>query len=167
MLVVTNYPQVPIATTNAATDSARTDNQQRPPVIPPKELTKGHEERAFTSQHERTAEQADAQARLNERVQGKQQGTGQQQQEGKQQEQAKQAAPQLIKDLLRGKPALQRRDIRTHSQPVSQAAQKTDSERAIILDQPSEFYREFGQRVGSFYQQQTHPHDEPAISTLI
>ncbi|ABV34788.1 conserved hypothetical protein [Shewanella sediminis HAW-EB3] len=167
MLVVTNYPQVPIATTNAATDSARTDNQQRPPVIPPKELTKGHEERSFTPQHERTAEQADAQARLNERVQGKQQGTGQQHQEGKQQDQAKHAAPLLIKDLLRGKPALQRRDIQTSQQAVSPTPQKTDNERAIILDQPSEFYREFGQRVESFYQQQTHPHDEPAISALI
>jgi len=167
MLVVTNYPHVPIATTNAATDSARTDNQQRPPVIPPAELTKGHEERSFSAQHERTAEHADAQARLNERSQGKQRDTGQQQQ-GKQQDQAEHAATQLIKDLLRGKPALQRRDIRTNQQEISNyAPQKKNNERGIILDQPSDFYREFGQHVENFYQQQTHPHDEPVLSTLI
>ena len=57
MLVVTNYPNVPIATTNAATDAARTDNLQRPPVIPPQEASKGHNERPFNSQHERTAQQ--------------------------------------------------------------------------------------------------------------
>lgn len=167
MLVVTNYPHVPIATTNAATDSARTDNLQRPPVIPPAEPTKGHEERSFSAQNERTAEHADAQARLNERSQGKQQDTGQQQQE-KQQDQAKHVPSQLIKDLLRGKPALQRRDIRTNQKENSNdTPQKNTSERGMILDQPSEFYREFGQHVGSFYQQQTHPHDEPALSTLI
>ncbi len=167
MLVVTNYPHVPIATTNAATDSARTDNLQRPPVIPPAEPTKGHEERSFSAQNERTAEHADAQARLNERSQGKQQDTGQQQQ-GKQQDQAKHAATQLVKDLLRGKPALQRGDIRSNQQEVSNhAPQKKSTERGIILDQPSEFYREFGQRVESFYQQQTHPNDEPLLSALI
>lgn len=85
MLVVTNYPQVPIATTNAATDAARVDSQQRPPIVPPQEATKGHEERAFNPQNERAAEQA----KVNEKLQGKQQGSGQQQQEGKQQQEQK------------------------------------------------------------------------------
>ena len=41
MLVVTNYPNVPISYSNVATDSARTDNQQRPPVLPPPQACKG------------------------------------------------------------------------------------------------------------------------------
>ena len=69
MLVVTNYPNVPISTSNVATDSARTDNQQRPPVLPPPQASKGHEERAFNPQNERTAEQAQAQAKLRGSVQ--------------------------------------------------------------------------------------------------
>ena len=53
MLVVTNYPQVPIATSNVATDLARADNQQAKPILPPQELSKAHQERAYNQQNER------------------------------------------------------------------------------------------------------------------
>ncbi|WP_394390837.1 hypothetical protein [Shewanella woodyi] len=169
MLVVTNYPNVPIATTNAATDAARTDNLQRPPVIPPQEMTKGHEERPFTPQHERTAQHADVLARLNEKSQGKQQGTGQQQEDTKQQQQ--QAKPQqalMVKDLLKGKPALQRRDIRNNQYEMSANRNEGGKEtRTQVLDQPSEVYQMFGQHIEAFYQRQTEPVTQSAISAFI
>lgn len=169
MLVVTNYPNVPIATTNAATDAARTDNLQRPPVIPPQELTKGHDERSFNPQHERTAQQADVLARLNEKNQGKQQGAAQQQESAQQQvQQTKPVEALRVKDLLRGKPALQRRDIRT--QQVDMSIPKTESTketRPTILGQAPEFYQMFGQYIETFYQQQAEPKTQPAVSALI
>lgn len=63
MLVVSNYPQVPLATSNVATDSVRVDNQLKPVVIPPQAATKGHEERAFNPQNERTADQTQQQTK--------------------------------------------------------------------------------------------------------
>ncbi|MGL5489556.1 MAG: hypothetical protein ACRDC6_25270, partial [Shewanella sp.] len=90
MLLVSNYPQVPLATTNVATDSARVDNQLKPVVIPPQAATKGHEERAFNPQNERTADQAQQQARLLEYSQQQVQQTQQQQQSSQQQSQQQQ-----------------------------------------------------------------------------
>lgn len=164
MLVVTNYPQVPIATTNVATDSARVESQQRPPIIPAPQLAKSHEERSFNPQNERTADQAHIQAKLNEKVQAKQQGAGQQQQEGKQQQnQAQQAAPAIIRPLMM-KPVLARRDIRSpqaEPRPMPTKAPTTQPE------QSSSFYETVAAHVSHFYQQQTHPKGEPALSTFI
>ncbi|WP_394202648.1 hypothetical protein [Shewanella waksmanii] len=167
MLVVTNYPQVPIATTNAATDAARVDSQQRPPIIPTQEATKGHEERAFNSQNERAAEQANAQAKINERLQGKQQGSGQQQQEGKQQQEQKPAAlPAIIKAALRGKPALQRRDIRSYQQTPQPKATNAQMSK-LLVDQSQEFYQAVARHVSEFYQLQTQPKPEPNLSSAV
>jgi hypothetical protein len=186
MLVVTNYPNVPIATTNAATDAARIDNQQRPPVIPPQEMTKGHDERAFNPQHERTAQQAEVLARLNEKNQGKQKDTEQQQQAVKQHlQQAKSVEPLRINNLLKGKAALQRRDIRNqlpsiavhaitdkHTRVQKSDINSTQSEskketRSGMLGQAPEVYQKFGQHIETFYQQQTEPKVQPAVSALI
>lgn len=168
MLVVTNYPNVPIATTNAATDAARTDNLQRPPVIPPQATTEGHNERPFNSQHERTAQQADVLARLNEKSQGKQQSTGQQQENAQQQAQQTKPVESLkIKELLRGKPALQRRDIRTQQQMNTTQAEVKKETRSVMLGQAPEVYQKFGQHIETFYQQQTEPKVQSAISALI
>lgn len=162
MLVVTNYPQVPIATTNAATDAARVDSQQRPPIVPPQEATKGHEERAFNPQNERAAEQA----KVNEKLQGKQQGSGQQQQEGKQQQEQKTAAlPSILKAALRGKPALQRRDIRAQQQTPQPKSNNNVSK--LLVNQSQEFYQAVAHHVSQFYQQQTQPKPEPALSSSV
>ncbi len=169
MLVVTNYPQVPIATTNAATDAARVESQQRPPVVPPQESTKGHEERAFNPQHERTAEQAENQARLNERLQGKQQGHGQQQQEDKQQKETDkpQLAPLIAREPLRSQPALNRRDIRVVMQAINTSKQSAEQSSSALSDQPAEFYQAVSLHISSYYQQQSQPQTQPAISSYI
>lgn len=166
MLVVTNYPQVPIATTNAATDAARVESQQRPPVIPPQESTKGHEERAFNPQHERTAEQAENQAKLNERLQGKQQGHGQQQQEDRQKKESEKPQQLVVaRDPLRGQPALNRRDIRVVMQAIS--GKRPVEQGNVLNNQPAEFYQAVSLHISSYYQHQSQPQTQPAISAYI
>lgn len=168
MLVVTNYPQVPIATSNVATDAARVDNQQRPPIIPPKEATKGHEERSFNPQNERITEQEFSKnlERVNQKQQ--QQGSEQQQQhEQKSKSQADQLLAQLRKKLP-AKPALQRQDIRIFQQYTAQSEaasqQKTEMQSVELTHESFHFYQDFGKRIGAFYQQQAQVAEEPMIS---
>jgi hypothetical protein len=162
MLVVTNYPQVPIATTNAATDTARVESQQRPPIIPTPQLAKSNEERPFNPQNERAADQANIQAKLHERVQSKQQGGGQHQQEDKPQQQTR-AAIKVPAQLA--KPALQRRDIRN---PQTEQPQTTNGKaKPQLTSQTSDFYQTVAAHVSSFYQTQTLPKAEPELSTYI
>ncbi|QDO82050.1 hypothetical protein FM037_00940 [Shewanella psychropiezotolerans] len=169
MLVVTNYPQVPIATTNPATDAARVDSQQRPPIVPTPELVKSHEERPFTPQHERTAEQPEIQARLNERTLGKHQGGGQKQEEKQQKEAEKPTqVANIARDPLRGRPALNRRDIRIAQQPNSARDHKqTQPQKSELVAQPKDFYQAVSLHITNFYQEQALPKTEPAISSFV
>ncbi|MCL1056536.1 hypothetical protein L2729_00840 [Shewanella gelidimarina] len=163
MQVVTNYPNVPLSTSNVATDAARTDNQQRPPVLPPPQASKGHEERAFNPQHERTAEQAQTQAKLRESVQGKQQGDSQQQDQSQQQPQ-KRPAPFDLKQLLSYRSSLKRSDIKLPSPPVEKPA-SADSKR--MPNETLQFYRAFGAHIDAFYQARTQPKTEPDMLTSV
>ncbi|MGS0681713.1 hypothetical protein ACVBIL_11155 [Shewanella sp. 125m-7] len=162
MLVVTNYPNVPIATSNAATDSARTDSQQRPPIIPPQQPTKGHEERAFNPQHERTAEQAQTQAKLRESVQGKQQGQSQHQEQSGQEKQ-KQSAALNLKQLLRQCGPLKRSDIKISGQQPEAASKEKAAAKPVMANETLEFYQAFGVRIETFYHQRTEPDTQPAF----
>ncbi|MCE9680152.1 hypothetical protein LZP69_13355 [Shewanella sp. AS1] len=163
MLVVTNYPQVPLATTNAATESVRVENQQRPPIIPAPQLAKSNEERAFNPQHERTAEQADIQAKRHEKVHTKGQGN---QQQGGQQEQKKQQSANGYSAFF--KPALKRQDIRVIQPGHSHAAQqKQQDDKDETSKQPASFYDSVSAHITRFYQTQTHPKDESALLTII
>ncbi|MBP6519461.1 MULTISPECIES: hypothetical protein [unclassified Shewanella] len=181
MLVVSNYPQVPLATSNVATDSARVDNQLKPVVIPPQAATKGHEERAFNPQNERTADQAQQQAKTLEHNQQQVQEKQQQQQSSQQQNQqqqekkaplvvAERVLPKTLKIAARGQAALQRKDIRLK---VSQGATSYASSsakanvRQSLQGESSQFYQQLGQRIGQFYQQQTQPEQESIMSTWI
>ncbi|GCF88656.1 hypothetical protein [Shewanella sp. M-Br] len=181
MLVVSNYPQVPLATSNVATDSARVDNQLKPVVIPPQAATKGHEERAFNPQNERTADQAQQQAKTLEHNQQQVQEKQQQQQSSQQQNQqqqekkaplvvAERVLPKTLKIAARGQAALQRKDIRLK---VSQGATSyaTSSAKANVRQslqgESSQFYQQLGQRIGQFYHQQTQPEQESTMSTWI
>lgn len=184
MLVVSNYPQVPLATTNVATDTARVDNQLKPVVIPPQAATKGHEERAFNPQNERTAEQAQQQARLLEHSQQQIQEKQQQQQSSQQQNQQQQekkapvlaAVPAQAKTLKiapRGQAALQRKDIRLKvgQSAINYASTNTKASnsptRQSTQGESPQFYQQLGQRIGLFYEQQTQPEQEPAMSAWI
>lgn len=160
MLVVTNYPNVPIATSNAATDSARTDSQQRPPIIPPQQPTKGHEERAFSPQHERTADQTQTQTKLRESVQDKQQRQSQQQDQSGQEKQKQNQALNL-KQLLSQRAPLKRSDIKL----PGQAAPNTEknSPKQPMPNETLQFYQAFGVHIEAFYQQRTEPNSQPVF----
>ncbi|MGS0730715.1 hypothetical protein ACVBKF_31230, partial [Shewanella sp. 0m-11] len=151
---VTNYPNVPIATSNAATDAARTDGQQRPPIIAPQQATKGHEERAFNPQHERTADQAQNQARLRESVQQKQQGQSQQHEQSGQEKQ-KQAANLNLKQLLSQRAPLKRSDIKLPGQQPPPT--HTSEANHLMPNESLQFYQAFGVRIEAFYYQRTEP----------
>lgn len=184
MLLVSNYPQVPLATTNVATDSARVDNQLKPVVIPPQAATKGHEERAFNPQNERTADQAQQQARLLEQNQQQVQDKQQQQQSSQQQSQQQQekqapivaadrALPKTLKVPVRGPAALQRKDIRLkvgqqNPRPANTNAKTgTTTARQPIQGESPQFYQQVGQRIEQYYAQQTQPETEPSMSAWI
>lgn len=162
MLVVTNYPNVPISTSNVATDSARTDNQQRPPVLPPPQASKGHEERAFNPQNERTAEQAQAQAKLRGSVQDKQQGGSQQEQS--QQEQQKRPPALDLKQLFSYRSPLKRSDIKLPNQPAEKQA---TVESKHLPNETLQFYRTFGAHIEAFYQTRAQPKSEPDMLTTV
>ncbi|MCE9786794.1 hypothetical protein [Shewanella chilikensis] len=164
MQLVSHYPQVPIATSNPATDAARVESQQRPPVIPPQHPSKGHEERAFNPQHERTADSAQQQAKQADRVQERQQQSGQQQQ---QQEQRQGSKPLRLN--LFSKPALDRRDI--HNRQLAASAYPNpvvtlNSGPHPMPNETPQFYRELGQRIDTFYHQCTEPMPAAGISAL-
>ena len=156
MQLVSNYPQVPLATSNPATDAARVEGQQRPPVIPPQQPTKGHEERAFNPQNERTADTAQQNARLATQVHERQQQSNQQQQQQNSQEQKQQGKSLFAAMLV--KPALDRKDIRNAvNTPTAQAAQQQDKQQHPLPGQSDDFYRDLGSRIGDYYRQQTSP----------
>lgn len=171
MQVISNYPQVPIATSNPATDVARAENLQRPPVIPPQQPTQNHEERPLNSQNERANVLAQQQARLADTVHERQQSNQQQQQEqgAQDQRQQQQKAP-LVQRFSLTKPALDRRDIRNRvSQEPSATHQSQPSSHdktLLTAQQPEHFYREFAQRIGDFYQAQTQPLADAEVNAL-
>lgn len=170
MLVVTNYPQVPIATTNAATDALRVESQQRPPIVPAPELTKGHEERAFNSQNERTADEPQVQAKLQQRVDERQQQQHQQQQQ-QQREGEKQASqplpPKALKLPARTPGALSRKDIKVRVEdkaPKQPIGAKTATP---ATGQEASLYRTIASHVGSFYRHTSEPAAEAGIEAWI
>ena len=170
MLIVTNYPQVPIATSNVATDLARADNQQAKPILPPQESTSAHHERALNQKNESLARYDVIEEKY--RQQQKQQSTGQ---EATQQQSSipRGVLPQLLRIAANNNPTIQRRDIQAKMQSSTSSA---SSEKAAIqsqlltehlANQPDEFYQQLGQRVGDYYHQQTTPQPKNYLSALV
>ncbi|WP_285163693.1 hypothetical protein [Shewanella goraebulensis] len=177
MLVVTNYPQVPIATSNVATDLARADNQQAKPILPPQELSKAHQERAYNQQNERLTRHE-----LIEQKQQQKQSNEQQLSQQQAQQQAlgpKGIFPQLLRVAANSNPTIQRRDIQQkNAQSTNVEAEKStnkDNSRAIqslllneaSAEQSEAFYQQLGERVGQFYQQQTTPSGQNQLFALV
>ncbi|MGL4613663.1 MAG: hypothetical protein ACRCVV_07130 [Shewanella sp.] len=177
MLVVSHYPQVPLATSNVATDAARVDNQLKPVIIPPQASTKEHPERALNPQQERRADQAQQQARLLEQKQQRQSSQQQEQQSAFEQELPKKALAvpeaalrKAFNLAFRGPAALQRKDIRlkagietgvnlaTVTSPTAQLAHSAPTHES------SQFYQQVGQHLRQFYAQQSLPEPEASLS---
>lgn len=173
MLVVTNYPQVPIATSNVATDLARADNQQAKPILPPQELSKAHQERAYNQQNERLTRHELLEQKQQQKQSAEQQHV-QQQTLG-----PKGIFPQLLRVAANSNPTIQRRDIQ--QKPANNAnveAEKSEGKnnsraiQSLLLSEATPeheqaFYQELGERVGQFYQQQTTPADQSQLFALV
>ena len=119
MAIITNYPNVPIVTTNVATDSVRNDNEHKSSVAPTDKVTKPHSERAIDPEKEHDAHQQHQQ----------QQDQSQQNQE---QEQVS-LTETLEKENLKAKEmiaiknaALSRQDIKVHVDETETQAQAQD-----------------------------------------
>ncbi|WP_137223752.1 MULTISPECIES: hypothetical protein [Shewanella] len=167
MIITTHYPQIPLATSNVATDLARVDNQQKPPIIPPQEPAKGHQERSLNPQNERASTYIVA-----EKKQQQEQAKRQQQSTTQQSLESKVIAspairPQVIKILASQTPALQRKDIQLKTQ-VATAKTTPEPRQRQSLDagESSAIYQQFGQRIGQFYQQQSVPDNQSQLKIL-
>ncbi|MBT1445179.1 hypothetical protein KJI95_11670 [Shewanella sp. JM162201] len=158
MLIATNYPQVPLATSNAATDSLRVESQQRPPIVPAPELTKGHEERAFNPQNERTADEPQVQAKLQQRVDERQQQQHQQQQQKQSEQQAQQTPPAKPLKLPPRLPAgLNRKDVRIRTEPQPPRNPVGGKMATPPAGESASLYRAIAAHVGNFYRQTSEP----------
>lgn len=158
MLINTHYPQVPISTSNVATDLALIDNQQTPARLPPQEPSKSHEERAFNPKYER------APADL---IKDKQQ----QQQAAQNQEKNLPAPPQAAKAVFfapQQKAALQRKDLhlRQGEKQASTQPQGLASHPAL-RGQSQDFYQALGQHVDQFYHTQALPKPATQVSMSV
>ncbi|WP_394497826.1 hypothetical protein [Shewanella sp. ENK2] len=173
MLVVTNYPQVPIATSNVATDLARADNQQAKPILPPQELSKAYQERAYNQQNERLTRHE----LLDQKQQQKQ--SAEQQQTQQQTLGPKGIFPQLLRVAANSNPTIQRRDIqqKNPNNPNVETDKISDNNnsraiQSLLLhdanqEQEQAFYEQLGERVGQFYQQQTTPAEQSQLFALV
>ncbi|WP_282109148.1 hypothetical protein [Shewanella algicola] len=171
MIINTHYPQVPLATSNVATDLARVDNQQKPPIIPPQEPNKGHEERAFNPQNERAAAYVVAEKKQQQnQSQRQQQGLTQQSVDPKallQQPTRQQTRQQqTVRVLANLTPALQRKDIQIKSQLTAVNDQTELKQHQKDSSMSNANAQQFGQRIGQFYQQQSAPNIESQLQIL-
>ncbi|MCT8988504.1 hypothetical protein [Shewanella phaeophyticola] len=150
---------------------ARVDNQQKPPIIPPQEPSKGHEERAFNPQNERAQAYVVAEKKQQQdQSQRQQQNLTQQsvdpkallQQPTRQQTQQQ----QTVRVLANLTPALQRKDIQIKSQSTAVNDQTELKQRQTDSSMSNANAQQFGQRIGQFYQQQTAPNIESQLQTL-
>jgi hypothetical protein len=166
MLINTHYPQVPISTSNVATDLARIDNQQRPPLLPPQEPSKGHEERAFNPKNERSPIELVKERQQQQQQQQSAQQSVQQEKALNATQTAAQVAAKPVFFAAHQKAALQRKDVhvRQNETPKSPVNQGLGANPAL-KGHKDEFYQALGQHVEAFYQTQVQP-NSPRLFTL-
>ncbi|MCL2915167.1 hypothetical protein L2725_15510 [Shewanella corallii] len=164
MQLVSNYPNVPVATTNVATDSARVDNQQRPPLLPPQQLGKTYQERGLEQRQERaTEQQQERQDRIQQRQSGQQQQQTREQQQGTERQLPRTEQAALAKLATKGG-GLNRRDIRDRTQTTEATGKQMqgDSSHPFPNEAPR-FYRQIGTIIKDTYQSTSTPRDLPRL----
>ncbi|MCL1142848.1 hypothetical protein [Shewanella gaetbuli] len=163
MLINSHYPQIPLATSNVATDLARADNQQRPPVIPPQQPTSAHHERAFNPQNERAPAY-----QIVEQKQQQQHSDAQRQAIVQQLLAPKSAVSQLVNVVANDTPTLQRRDIRIKHLTTPAQQSKTDIEKASDESEVNAaYFQQVREHVGQFYGQHNNPTPSPSFSAYV
>jgi hypothetical protein len=164
MLINSHYPQVPISTSNVATDLARIDNQQKPPLLPPQAPSKGHEERAYNQNNER----APADVIKQKQQQEQQQNASLYQQKASTQTAAAPVAAKAVRIIATNKAALERKDIHVKlSAKEGQKESKGLANNPSLQGQSSGFYQQLGQQVEQFYQAKVSPQSLPTFSISI
>jgi len=168
MIVTTPYPQIPLTTSNVATDLARVDNQQKPVILPPQEPAKSHEERSFNPQNERARAYVVA-----GKKQQQQQSTRQQQNSMLQNSMQQAVAPKAVARpktssmIASHTPALQRKDIQLKNpSPNTKTTAEPSQRQPLAAGVSPAMLQQFGQRIGQFYQQQSVPHVESQLQLL-
>lgn len=152
MLINSHYPQVPLATSNVATDSARVDNQQKPPIIPPQQPTKNHPERAYNQQNERSQAH-----KIVEQKQQQQHSTSQREAIVQQLVTPKSLQGQPLNIVANNTPTIQRKDIRI-KQSLQAEQSTTQSSKPLVRNdeipkQSSAYYQQVRQHVSQYYGQ--------------
>jgi hypothetical protein len=158
---------MPLATSNVATDLARVDNQQKPPIIPPQEPAKGHQERALNPQNERATAYIVAEKKQQQHAKRKQKNLSQQQSVAPKTIAAQAVRTNTMRVIASQTPALQRKDIQLKTQAASAKTTAEPWQRQVIdSDVSNTTYQQFGQRIGQFYQQQSAPNIESQLQIL-
>ncbi|ADN74415.1 hypothetical protein Fbal_0201 [Ferrimonas balearica DSM 9799] len=150
MFLVSNFPNVPIATSNPATESAQREAALRVPISRPEPLLKSAAERALDPERERS------------RIDPRQQS--QQRQSGEEQEQSDQPPPQQGREgplswreaLAQARPVMERPGSRR-----SHVASSVDHHPAQDLDKAA--YARFEQIVRHHYEGVAEPRTPPAF----
>jgi hypothetical protein len=164
MLINSHYPQVPISTSNVATDLARIDNQQKPPLLPPQEPSKGHEDRAYNQNNER----APADVIKQKQQQEQQQNASLYQQKASVQTAAAPVAAKAVRFVANSKAALERKDLQL-KQPAKEHQKDTRglANNPNLQGQSTRFYQQLGQQVEQFYQAKVSPQNLPTFAISI
>ena len=167
MQVITHYPHVLLATNNVATDHARADNQVKPPILPPEQANKTHEERAFNPKNERAPAYT-----LVEK--DPQQAAKQAQSELQKLLDPKTLLPQPLKIATNNTPVLKRKDIQNkvaNSDSTVRQNQMSKNTKpsinAFLVDQEPAYFQQRGEQISQYYQQQTTPNEESQLFALI
>ncbi|UJF22408.1 hypothetical protein [Shewanella sp. OMA3-2] len=152
MLINSHYPQVSIVTSNVATDSARVDNQQKPPIIPPQQPTKNHPERAYNQQNERTQAH-----NVVEQKQQQQRSTSQREAIVQQLVAPKSLLGQPLNIVANNTPTIQRKDIRIKQSLQAEQGTTQNNKSSVRSDdmpkQSSAYYQQVRQHVSQYYGQ--------------
>ena len=152
MLINSHYPQVSIVTSNVATDSARVDNQQKPPIIPPQQPTKNHSERAYNQQNERTQAH-----NIVEQKQQQQRSATQREAIVQQLVAPKSLQGQPLNIVANNTPTIQRKDIRIKQSLQAEQSTTQSSKSSVRNDempkQSSAYYQQVRQHVSQYYGQ--------------
>ncbi|WP_298440642.1 hypothetical protein [uncultured Ferrimonas sp.] len=145
MFLVSNFPQVPIATTNPATEGAAREQQLRQPLPAPEALAKAAAERELDTERDKA-----------DTVEAKQQGQQQQGEDAQQQSQSEQPSygPESLKSLLaQANPTIERPGQRRQSGglPEASAAQRLSDAQ----------YAQFGRIIATLYNSSGQPERPP------
>ncbi|QIZ78402.1 hypothetical protein [Ferrimonas lipolytica] len=150
MFLVSNFPQVPLATTNPATEGAAREQQLRQPLPAPEALAKAAAERSLDTERDKA-----------ELIQQKGSDKEQQQQQSSQQQDDSESAQQSYgKESLKALLAQARPTIDRPSQARTSSGLAETNAHQVIADAD---YNRFGKIICQFYNGSGLPQQQPRL----